>query len=344
MTPRVEPFAGSAAEWDACVHADAGWTHFHRWGWKAVIEQVFGHECLYFAARDEAERVVGVLPLVHAKSRLFGDYLVSMPFLNYGGPLGTAAAVRALAAHAVGVARQRRVDLLELRSREPLAVDLPVSHRKITCLLDLPPGEPQGAWERLSSNVRRKVRRAQKEDLSVRFGLDQVSAFYDVFSRHMRDLGTPTLPRRLFETLADRFPDDVWFGCTYYQGRAVAGGCGFQWAGEFEMTWVSALQEYHRIYANMLLYWAFIERAANQGLRVFNFGRCTPGGGTHQFKQQWGSRDVPLLWYQHIAEGRGRNATPSPHERAFAWGPFVWKRLPLAVANALGPAIVRLIP
>jgi len=342
MTLRVAPFTGSAAEWDACVQAGAGWTHFHRWGWKAVIEQVFGHECLYFAACDDEGQVTGVLPLVHAKSRLFGDYLVSMPFLNYGGPLGSDDAVRALTAHAVGVARERRVDLLELRSREPLPLDLAVSHRKITCLLDLPPGDAEGAWQRLNSNVRRKVRRAQKEGISVSFGLDQVSAFYDVFSRHMRDLGTPTLPRRLFETLAERFPDDVWFGCAYYQGRPVAAGCGFQWAGEFEMTWVSALQEYHRIYANMLLYWAFIERAANLSLGVFNFGRCTPGGGTHQFKQQWGSRDVPLLWYQHVAGAR--DATPSPHERAFAWGPFVWKRLPLAVANALGPAIVRLIP
>jgi len=342
MTPRVGAFEGPGAEWDAAVHAGAGWTHFHGWGWKAVIERVFGHECTYLAARDDTGRVAGVLPLVRAKSLVFGDYLVSMPFLNYGGPLGTEPAVRALVAHAVSLARDCRVDLLELRSRERLALDLPVSHRKITCLLDLSAGDSEGVWQRLSSNVRRKVRRAQKERVSVRFGLDQASAFYQVFSQHMRDLGTPTLPRQLFETIAEQFPEDTWFGCAYYEGRPVAAGCGFQWGGEFELTWVSALQQYHRIYANMLLYWAFIERAANQKLSLFNFGRCTPGGGTHHFKQQWGSRDVALMWYQLVA-GR-RNATPSPHESAFAWGPSVWKRLPLAVANALGPSIARLIP
>src|SRR2546422_2729959 len=78
-TLRVEAFAGPGAEWDACVHAGSEWTHFHRWGWKAVIEQVFGHECIYLAARDDAGRVAGVLPLVRAKSLIFGDYLVSMP-------------------------------------------------------------------------------------------------------------------------------------------------------------------------------------------------------------------------------------------------------------------------
>jgi FemAB-related protein (PEP-CTERM system-associated) len=341
-TTRVELFAGPEAEWDACVQNAAGWTHFHRWGWKSVIERVFGHECLYLAARDTAGNVTGVLPLVHAKSLLFGDYLISLPFLNYGGPLGEAGAVQALVQHAADIARERRVDLLELRSREALPVELPVSRRKITCLLDLTAGNADAVWQGLKSNVRRKVRHAQKEGFNVTFGLGQVDAFYEVFSRHMRDLGTPTLPRRFFRTLAERFPEDIWVGCAYHGDRPVAGGFGFQWAGELELTWVSALQEYHRSYPNMLLYWAFIERAANQGLSLFNFGRCTPGGGTHQFKLQWGSRDVPLMWYQPVA-GR-RAATPSPHERAFAWGPVLWKRLPLALANALGPTIVRMIP
>jgi serine/alanine adding enzyme len=344
MTLRIEPFSGSGTEWDTCVHSASGGTLFHRWGWKSVIEQVFGHECLYLAARDSGGRVEGVLPLVHVKSLLFGDYLVSMPFVNFGGPLGSDAAVHALVQRAIDIARERRVGLVELRSREALPLDVPVSNRKITCLLDLTPGNPKPVWEGLTSNVRRKVRRAQKEGFSVRFGCepDQLDAFYQVFSRHMRDLGTPTLPRRFFATLLDRFPDDIWIGCAYHGDLPVAAGFGFQWAGELELTWVSALQEYHRNYANMLLYWGFIERAANEGLRIFNFGRCTPGGGTHHFKQQWGSRDVPLMWYQPVA-GR-RIATPSPHEGAFALGPFVWKRLPLAVANALGPSIVRMIP
>lgn len=344
MTMHVESFTGPPAEWDACVQNSAGWTHFHRWGWKGVIEEVFGHECLYLAARDPAGQVAGVLPLVQVSSRFFGDYLVSVPFVNYGGPLGSEPAVQGLVEHAIGLARERRVDLLELRSRERLALDSPVSHRKITCLLDLTAGagNAEAVWQALSSNVRRKVRHAQKEGFSVRFGGEHMGAFYQVFARHMRDLGTPTLPRRWFETLADRFPEDTWVGCAYHDGRPVAGACGFQWGGELEVTWVSALKDYHRSYANMLLYWAFIERAANQGLHVFNFGRCTPGGGTHRFKQQWGSRDVPLMWYQPVA-GR-RAATPSPNEGAFAWGPRVWKLLPLAVANALGPSIVRAIP
>jgi hypothetical protein len=93
----------------------------------------------------------------------------------------------------------------------------------------------------------------------------------------------------------------------------------------------------------MLLYWSFMERAIGAGLTRFNFGRCTPDGGTHRFKRQWGSRDEQLHWYQH-SRGGVDAATPSPDDGAFSWGPRLWKRLPLSVATALGPRIVRYIP
>ena len=86
----VAPFDGAPAAWDAFVRAAPGWSHFHLWGWKTVVERTHGHECIYLAARAGDGRLEGVLPLVRVRSRLFGHYLVSMPFVNYGGPLGGA--------------------------------------------------------------------------------------------------------------------------------------------------------------------------------------------------------------------------------------------------------------
>ena len=100
MTLAVGRFSGRAEEWDELVLRSPGWTHFHLHGWRGVIERVFGHECIYLAARDNGDGLAGVLPLVRVKSLLFGHYLVSMPFLNYGGPLGSEEAVRALCDHA----------------------------------------------------------------------------------------------------------------------------------------------------------------------------------------------------------------------------------------------------
>jgi FemAB-related protein (PEP-CTERM system-associated) len=339
----VSPHRQGADEWDGFAGGQHGYTHFHRFGWKALIEEVFGHECDYLAARTESGTLVGVLPLVRVKSVVFGHYLVSMPFLNYGGPLGTPEAIAALGDAAVAEARRSGAKLLELRSRVELPLEMPVSHRKITVVLDLP-RDHETLFKSFSAKLRSQVRRPQKEGVTVRFGPDQVEPFFQVFSRHMRDLGTPTLPRRLFEQIAARFAGDSWFACAWHSGRPVAAGAGFRWGTEFEMTWASSLTEFNRIAPNMLLYWEFMQRAVAEGVTLFNFGRCTPDGGTHRFKRQWGSRDEPLWWYQRAADGATDAATPSPDSGAFALGPRIWKHLPLPVATALGPQIVRFIP
>jgi FemAB-related protein (PEP-CTERM system-associated) len=307
-----------------------------------LVREVHGHEVIALAARDDSGTLAGVLPLVRVRSLLFGHFLVSMPFVNYGGPLGSDDAVRALAAAAVELARAGGVRLLELRSRRELPLDLVPSHRKITVLLDLVPGNPEAVMAAFKAKLRSQVRRPGKEGVEVRFGADQVGPFYDVFARHMRDLGTPVQPRGLFDAIARAFPETAWFACAWYGGRAIAGGCGFRWADEVEMTWASALREHGALAPNMALYWAFIERASREGARVFNFGRCTPGSNTHRFKLQWGSRDVPLWWYQHATGGVTH--TPAPDDGAWSWGPRLWKRLPVAVANRIGPRVVRLIP
>lgn len=342
MTMHVAPFAGQAEEWDRFAEEQAGFTHFHRWGWKRVMEGALGHRTAYLAARDEAGRLAGVLPLVRVESLLFGRYLVSMPFLNYGGPLGSAAAVQALAAEAAAMARRDGAKLLELRSRVELPLALPASHRKITVVLDLP-ADPEALFKRFEAKLRSQVRRPQKEGVTVRFGPDQVEPFYRVFAHHMRDLGTPTQGRRLFELIAETFGDSVWFGCAWLGDEPVACGAGFRWGSEFEMTWASSLAAHKKIAPNMLLYWAFMERAIREGLTLFNFGRCSPGAGTHKFKLQWGSRDEQLWWYQDTPGGVPA-ATPSPDDGAYAWGPRLWKKLPVGLATALGPHIVRGIP
>jgi serine/alanine adding enzyme len=343
-------FAGTGVEWDTFVRSHADATPCHLYGWRDVMRTVFGHECVYLEARDGAGRLAGVLPLVRVKSPLFGHFLVSMPFLNYGGPIGSTSAIALLAAAAAERAKRDGVTLLELRSRGPWPVTpasgWTTSTRKITVVRDLPGGGAPALWKQLDGKVRSQVRRPQKEGITVQIGPDQLAPFFEVFAQHMRDLGTPTQPRRLFEAIATAFPDDVWFGCAYLGGAPVAAGCGFRWRGEFEMTWASALVAHKRISPNMLLYWSFMERAADMGLTTFNFGRCTPGSGTHRFKSQWGARDEQLWWYDwHAGTAGGRAAkTPSPDDSAYAWGPRVWKRMPLAVATALGPRIVKYIP
>jgi FemAB-related protein (PEP-CTERM system-associated) len=343
----VEEYTGPGADWDAFVRSAEGATFCHLWGWREVMEQVLGHRAHYRVARDGGERLVGVLPLVQVRSRIFGHYVLSMPFLNDGGPLGESAAREALAQDARTLASTLGADLLELRMREPLGSLEPlgsqmrVSHRKITVMLDLPQ-DSDALWKQLDGKLRSQVRRPMKEGMTHAFGPAEVEPFYEVFAHNMRDLGTPVLPFALFDALRRVFPETVVFGTVRHLGRTVAGGCGFLFRNEFEITWASSLREYSRMAPNMLLYWAFLEETTRRGARVFNFGRCTPGGGTHRFKLQWGGHDVPLPWTQWSPSGT--TATPSPDRPLFRLATQAWSRLPLAVANRLGPVLSRQLP
>ena len=338
----VQPLDTVDGAWDKFVMKAEGSSFCHLAAWRDILSDVLGTECLYSVAAADSGEWQGVLPLARVKSRMFGHYLVSLPFLNYGGPLGSPAAQAQLVEHAVACARASHVDLLELRARaQATPLGLPVAWRKVTVLLELPAG-PEALWEAFSSKLRNLIRRPTKQGLEARFGGEEREAFYEVFARTMRDLGTPVLPRAWFERIALRFPELVAFGAVYRGREPLAAGCGFVWGGEFEMTWAAARRDDRRLGANMLLYWAFMQEMIRRGVRRFNFGRCTPGGGTHRFKQQWGGSDVPLPW-AHYAPG-GRGATPSPDDPALSWGPRLWRRLPLPIANLLGPRLIRFLP
>lgn len=340
MSIRLERFAGSPGEWNAFVEAQSNATHCHRHEWLGVMGGSFGHETIPLAARTDAGALAGVLPLVRVRSLLFGHFLVSMPFLNDGGPLGTAEAVAALVKDARRLAEEGRVRLLELRARTELPIDLRLSRRKITVMLDLDP-DPDVVMKRLPAKLRSQVRRPAKEGVEVRFGPEQLASFYAVFARHMRDLGTPVLPRRFFEQVAAHHGANAWFAVAWLGRQPVAGGAGLRFGSEFEITWASSLREFNALSPNMGLYWAFLERASREGCSVFNFGRCTPDSGTHRFKKQWGGQDVPLFWYQHGPA----SVTPSPDQGGMlGLGPRLWRHLPVRVATALGPSIVRGIP
>lgn len=339
---QVVSFEGDASSWDALLSGPDG-TFCHRFGWKKVLEDGLGHETHWLVAEDQAGVPHGVLPLARVRSRLFGDYLVSMPFLNYGGPIGSQDAQEVLAKEAQRIATELDVDLLELRTRHVSPdTNLSVNARKLTVVKQLP-SEPEELWDKgIKAKVRSQIRRPMKEGMEVRFGEEQLEAFYEIFSTTMRDLGTPVLPRRFFELVRDEFGSDVIFTAVYLGDEPVAAACGLGWNDEFEISWAGSSREHAKKAPNMLLYWGLMEECVSRGYETFNFGRCSPDSGTHRFKKQWGSEDVPLPWLQWSPSGV--LSTPNPDSPKFRLATRAWQRLPVGIANVIGPRISRSLP
>ena len=340
----IERVRDARADWDAAVAAFPGSTFCHRSGWQRIMSGVLRHECIYLRAHDGAGAWRGVLPLVRVRS-ILGHYLVSVPFLNDGGPLGDDAARRALVGYAVAEAQRSGAGLLELRSRETIPGPVSASHRKVTVHLELPDSVDTLWSKTFKAKLRSQIRRSSKEGMTARSGPTEIEPFYGVLARNMRDLGTPVLPRAFFEQIATEFGPSAIFSTVYTSsGAPAAAGCSLQWQNEIEIVWASSLREYNRFSPNMLLYAHVMEESIARGATIFNFGRCTPGSSTHAFKLQWGGHDVALAWPYWSRSGSVGTPTPSPDRPVFRLATTLWSHLPLAVTNRLGPALARQLP
>jgi FemAB-related protein (PEP-CTERM system-associated) len=199
-------------------------------------------------------------------------------------------------------------------------------------------------WERLDRKVRNQIRKAQRSDLTVeQGGSDLLDDFYLVFARNMRDLGTPVYPRRMFLEVLDAFPERTRLHIVRLHGRPVGAGLAYRTGSTTEVPSASSIRDFNSLCVNHLLYWNVIERAVESGGTLLDFGRSTPNDGTYKFKAQWGAQPVPLHWEYRLAAGETL-PNVSPANPKFHLAIECWKRLPVPIANYIGPRIVRAIP
>jgi serine/alanine adding enzyme len=333
----------TGADWDWYVETNPEATVDHLWQWRQIIEGVFGHKCEYLVAR-RGEGIVGVLPLVLFKSRLFGKSAISVPFLNYGGVLADdALAIAALVKRATEIAREFGASHLELRHIHRQCPDLAVRQHKLRLTRPLP-ATPEALWKDIDRKVRNQVRKAQKEGLTVvEGGAELVDDFYAVFAHNMRDLGTPVYTKRLFSETLELFADRARVFVVRLGTRPVAASISLRFHDSVLVPWASSLREFRALCPNMFLYWTMMERAVSTGATVFDFGRSSPGGGTHHFKLQWGAVEAPLAW-EYALITRATTPDQGPSNPKFRAAIEAWTRLPLSVANSLGPRIARHLP
>jgi len=337
--------AASEAAWDGFVagHPDA--TFFHRAPWAGLIERVFGHRAYpVLAERDGV--ACGVLPLVHVRTRLFGSALASLPFCVYGGPLAAdREAAQALEAYAADLQRKLGVPSLELRLRDAL-----------------PEGWLDEAdWARrdgLYATFRRAITASDEANLKaiprkqramVRKGIDldlrsevsqDAGKVWPIYAESVRNLGTPVFPRRWFTALLAAFPEESDVVTILDGEQPVAAVLNFYWRGEVLPYYGGGTALARGRYGNDFLYWEVTRRAAARGCTGFDFGRSKVGTGAYAFKKNWGFEPQPLPYRYRLLPGASipEHNPLNPKYKAMI---AAWRRLPLPVANLLGPRIVR---
>ncbi|MGH7053126.1 MAG: FemAB family XrtA/PEP-CTERM system-associated protein [Stellaceae bacterium] len=338
VTVRELEGSGEAA-WDRYVTAAPEGTFFHLAGWRRVIERAFRYHAHYlFAERDGA--ITGVLPLVHRKSRLFGDGLVSVPFCVYGGPLASdAESLERLIDHCLDLRRRLAADLIEFRSRQPAAVEWPVRGDLYATFRRSLAGDADADLKAIPRKQRAVVRKGIANGLGCRIDRD-ADRFYRIYAESVRNLGTPVFSLRYFRVLVECFGDCCEILTVEDQGAALSAVLSFYFRDEVLPYYGGGTPRARLRAANDFMYWELMRHAAGRGARLFDFGRSKLGTGSFDFKKNWGFTPEPLHYQYQMRPGQ---AIPdhNPLNPRYRLLIAAWKKLPLPLANLIGPPIVR---
>jgi FemAB-related protein (PEP-CTERM system-associated) len=232
---------------------------------------------------------------------------------------------------------------MEIRQAQLLPIEWRCKDHKVSMRLSLP-NDFQVLFKSFPSKLRSQIRRPQKEGMAVKIGGPElVDEFYGVFSRNMRDLGTPVYGKEFFRTILQAFPKETAVCSVSWNGCVVAAGFVYSFRETMEIPWASSDRRFDRLAPNMLLYSSVLEYACQQGCKVFDFGRSTADSGTYRFKEQWGAKPVPLYWYYWLKDDRPLPDL-NPHNPRYRLAISLWRKLPLPIANVLGPRIVKYLP
>ena len=331
--------AAAAAAWDAYVLACPQATFFHRAGWLRIMREVFRHDTHFLMAKREG-RICGVLPLAHVNSLLFGNALTSLPFAVFGGTAADdAESAAALEQEAQAIAQKLGVDHLELRHMERRHPDWPEQDLYVTFRKELLPDEEANMLA-IPRKQRAMVRKGIKNELRAEVDAG-VERFFALYADNVHRHGTPALPRRYFQALRDEFGDDCEVLTVLApDGKPLSGVLSFYFRDEVLPYYAGDDLAARELAANDFKYWELMRRACARGIKVFDYGRSKQGTGPYAFKKNWGFEPTPLHYEYKLYK---RDAVPqnNPANAKFKLMIETWRRLPLGVANWLGPYVVR---
>ncbi|MEX0604291.1 MAG: FemAB family XrtA/PEP-CTERM system-associated protein [Marinobacter sp.] len=336
--------AEAEAAWDEFVKNHPAATPYHFINIRNFIEQTYGHRTQYCYALSADGEMLGVLPLVQLRSRLFGNFAVSVPYFNYGGLLANSpeAATKLLAAAEDWRARVG-ASHIEMRHIQNSGLGLQQRSDKVTFWLPLP-ADSNTLWQSFRPKLRAQIRRSDREIPEVRIGGPELLvAFYEVFASNMRDLGTPVYGRDFFLNLLKNLGESARLVVVQLSGKPA--GCAFLigHGEQMEIPWASTLREFNTTGINMFMYWKVLEYTISKGYKVFDFGRCSKDAGTYKFKQQWGAQPIPLHWDYCLPKGESLPEL-NPNNPKFKLLIAVWQRLPIWLTRVIGPHIVKSLP
>lgn len=332
--------AANARAWDDYVDSRADATCYHLRAWQRVASRAYGLATPFLLARSTLTgRVCGVLPLFVVENPL-GGYLTTGLFGAYGRVIAdSSAARRRLLDRALEIARHQRLGYFLHKSlgEEALPDDF---RRHDPCVIAvLPLTAPDAMWRGFRSEIRNRIRKAERSGLELRSGVEQLPAFYEVLATNLHRKGTPTYGLPIMSELVAALEERAEVLTLWKDGLAVSGALLTYYNDSVLVPFVSSRASSFSLCPNNLIYWEVVQRGWARGMRQLDFGRSFRNSSNLDFKLRWGARIVAQPFYVRSAGGRQPKLDSA--DRSVRRLVALWKKVPLPIANALGPSLCR---
>ena len=326
--------ASISTQWDAFVETCPEATFFHQAGWKTVIERSFKHKTHFLYAEDGGQ-IVGILPLAHIKSLLFGNALTSLPFCVYGGiATDNEAAREALDKAACDLAQELGVDHLEMRNIERRQPERPFKELYVTFRKAID-ADPEVNLKAIPRKQRAVVRKGIKAGLK---GVEEqtVDRMYDAYAESVRNLGTPVFSKKYFAILKEVFGKHCEILVIEHESQVIAGVMSFYFKDQVLPYYGGGTHAARHLYGNDFMYWAVMCRVAERGVKIFDYGRSKRDTGSYRFKKHWGFEPEPIHYEFKLVNAKEMpDLNPlNPKYKLFI---EAWQKLPLPVSKFVGP-------
>ncbi|AFT96196.1 hypothetical protein AMBAS45_13665 [Alteromonas macleodii str. 'Balearic Sea AD45'] len=333
-------------EWNsyAAAHNDA--SAYHHYAWIQAIKNAYKHENASVLARDTAtNKLVGIFPAVELQIPLLGKSLCSLPYCDIGHGLAENQEIYdAMLSHIQRSISEEKKPKFEVRAADTKTTDSDLlKNKKVRMLLDLP-SSSEALMASFKSKLRSQIKKAEKNGLTVSLGIEDhhILHFYDVYSKNMRDLGSPVHSIKWFREIVAAYQEQCLISVVYENDEPIGGGLIIKSGSEASIPWASTLRERNKLAPNMLLYWSLLAHCADNDVTRFDFGRSTFNEGTYKFKKQWGAKPQLLNWHTFnatstVTSEKESNAGSPNKLRTIA--EHIWRKLPLRITIAIGAAV-----
>ncbi len=337
---RTEMLAPDTDErWQRLVETSLKGGIFHHAEWLRLLRDQYRYPLRAHCVSDQEGSLIAGLPFALIRSRLTGTRLVALPFSDKCGPVLRGPHDREALELLLGSLRaEHAASSIPFEVRAPV-VGLPRAQLFYGHELALE-ADSETVTERFNQNVRRGIRRAQREGVEVHRRTDArvLDDFYRLHVRTRRRQGVPTQPKPFIDRFARLFERGLGFVLVaQWRGQPVAAAVFLSFNGALTYKYGASCAAHLDKRPNHAIFSEAIRWGCEHRQRVLDFGRTEPDNlGLRAFKRAWGGREYELSY----------SALPEP-PRSIGRGevPIILKavisRSPSTVGRAIGRALYR---